>query len=39
MADKKFSQFTNKATPTGNEQVVGVDAGSKVKLTIKTNVK
>ena len=36
MADKKFSQFTNKATPTGNEQVVGLDAGSNVKLTINT---
>ena len=34
MADKKFSQFTNKATPTGNEQVVGLDAGNNVRLTI-----
>ena len=36
MADKKFSQFTNISSPSGNEQLVGLNAGNNVKLTIDT---
>ena len=36
MADKKFSQFTNIASPSGSEQLVGLNAGNNVKLTIDT---
>ena len=34
MADKKFSQFTNVPSPTGNEEVVGLSGTTNVKITI-----
>ena len=34
MADKKFSQFSSVASPSGSEEVVGIANGNNVRLTI-----
>ena len=34
MADKKFSEFSSVASPTGAEEVVGLSSGNNVRLTI-----
>ena len=36
MADKKFSDFNNVATPSGSEQIVGLSSSTNIRMTVSS---